>query len=116
MKFGIGMGILRAKYGGNHLGSGGGGDGRVEGGFAADKQVVVVGENSEKAGIGGFVEGRGAMREEAGRGRRRKGIGNTGVGGFGPENIVLVELLEDVVRVGVGLFKETHEADVGRRR
>lgn len=87
---------------------------------------MIVGESSGKAGIGGFVECCGALREEArrgrggGKGRGRKRVSNTGtIRGFVPENIVLVELfelVEVVVMVGVGLFEETHEADGGRRR
>lgn len=119
----IGIRILRTEHRRNHLGSGGSGDGWVKGGFAVDERVVIVGESSEEAGIGRFVEGRsggGALRESARRGRRREGIGDRGF--VGPEDIVLVEFIEEivdvvvVVRVGVGLFKETHEADGGRRR
>lgn len=79
--------------------------------------MVVVGKSSGETGIGRFVEGRGPLREVAGRCRGREGINDSGIRGFRPENIALVEFIKDVVvRVGIRLFKETHEADGGRRR
>lgn len=56
MKFGerIGIRILRTEHRRNHLGSRGGGDGGVKGGFASDEGVVVVHESGGEAGIGGW--------------------------------------------------------------